>query len=246
MRERIDILGTQVDVLTMQSAVELIAEKIKARQICQVVTANAEVLYAAEHDPSLFLALHDAGMVTADGMGVVLASRLIGHPLPARVAGYDLLHELANRGQRTGWKFFLLGAKPGVVQAAATHLQELYPGMIIAGYHDGYFTPDQMHLLLHSIKESKADILLVAMGAPKQDKWLHDHLSASGALVGIGVGGSLDILAGTAQRAPVWMQRAGLEWLFRLWKQPSRFWRMLALPKFIWAVLWRRWAHGQW
>lgn len=240
MTDRIDILGNPVDVLTMQAAVDLIAEKIKAKQVCQVVTANAEILYAAERDPSLFLVLHDAGVVTADGMGVVLASRLIGQPLPERVAGYDLLHELANRGQRAGWRFFLLGAKPEVVQAAAVRLQQLYPGMIIAGHHDGYFSSDQVHSVLHSIKESKPDILLVAMGAPKQDKWLHDYLDASGALIGIGVGGSLDILAGTAKRAPAWMQGAGLEWLFRLWKQPARFWRMLALPKFIWAVIWRR------
>lgn len=243
MAERIEILGSPVDVLTMASALEIIEGKIKARQCCQVVTANSEILYAAEHDPALFLVLHDAGMVTADGMGVVLASRLVGQPLPERVAGYDLMHALAARAERTGWRFFLLGAKPQVVQAAAARLREMYPAITIAGYHDGYFAADQTDLLLSSIRDSKVDIVLVALGAPKADKWLHEHLSASGAPIGIGVGGSFDILAGTAERAPLWMQRAGLEWLFRLWKQPSRFWRMLALPKFIWAVLWQKWTH---
>lgn len=240
MSQRIEILGSPVDVLTMQSAVDEIARRIEIKQTSQVVTANAEILYAALRDPRLFLALHDAGLVTADGMGTVLASRLLGQPLPERVAGYDLMHELADQGQRAGWRFFLLGAKQEVVHAAATQLQQLYPGMIIAGYRDGYFTPEQLPLVLHSIKESKSDILLVAMGAPKQDLWLHQHLVASGAAVGIGIGGSFDILAGTAERAPLWMQRAGLEWLFRLWRQPARLLRMMALPKFVWAVLWQR------
>ncbi len=240
MNEKVEILGSPVDVLTMQSTVQQIADSIAERQTCQVVTANAEILYAAWRDPQLFLVLHDAQLVTADGMGVVLASRLLGQSLPERVAGYDLMHELAAYGQRLGWRIYLLGASPEVVRDAATKLQQLYPGIVIAGYRDGYFRSDQLTMVLHDIKQSQADILLAAMGAPKQDLWLHQHLAASGAAVGIGVGGSFDILAGKVERAPVWMQRAGLEWLFRLWKQPGRFWRMLVLPKFIWAVLWQR------
>jgi N-acetylglucosaminyldiphosphoundecaprenol N-acetyl-beta-D-mannosaminyltransferase len=232
-----------VDVLTMDSAVEQIAACIKERRTCQVVTANSEIIYAAAHDPGLFLVLHDAGLVTADGMGVVLASRLMGQPLAERVAGYDLMHELAARAERAGWRFFLLGAKPEVVAGAARRLRQLYPAISIAGYHDGYFSSERNDLVLDEIKQSKADILLVAMGAPKQDMWLHEHLAATGVPIGIGIGGSLDILAGTAQRAPLWMQRAGLEWLFRLTKEPKRFWRMLAIPKFIWAVLWQKWRN---
>lgn len=243
MSQRIEILGSPVDVLTMQSAVDEIGRRVQSRQTTQVVTANAEILYEAARNPSLFLVLHDAGLVTADGMGPVLASRLLGQPLPERVAGYDLMHELADQGQRAGWRFYLLGARPEVVQAAATQLQQLYPGMVIAGYRDGYFTPEQVPLVLHSIRESKADILFAAMGAPKQDLWLHQHLAASGATVGIGIGGSFDtLLGGPSARAPHWMQRAGLEWLHRLWRQPSRFWRMLALPKFVWAVLLQKWG----
>lgn len=243
MTERIEILGSPVDVLTMESAVERLADRIRDREVCQVVTANSEILYAAAHDPALFLVLHDAGLVTADGMGTVLASRLIGQPLPQRVAGYDLMHELAARAERTGWRFFLLGAKPEVLQAAVARLRELYPAIVIAGQQDGYFSPERNGLVVNAIKESKADILLVAMGAPKQDKWLHEYLGQTGAIVGIGIGGSFDILAGTAERAPLWMQRAGLEWLFRLSREPKRFWRMLSLPKFIWSVLWQKWAH---
>ncbi|MGI6358002.1 MAG: WecB/TagA/CpsF family glycosyltransferase [Bacillota bacterium] len=242
MSDKIEVLGSSVDALTMRSAVSRIAASIAERRTCQVVTANAEILYTAWRDPKLFLVLHDADLVTADGMGVVLASRLLGKPLPERVAGVDLVHELADYGQRASWRFYLLGARPQVVQAAATRLQQLYPGIVIAGYRDGYFTADQLPMVLHDIKQSKADILLVAMGAPKQDLWLHQHLAGSGVPVGIGVGGTFDILAGTAERAPLWMQRSSLEWLFRLWKQPGRFWRMLVLPKFIWAVLWQKWT----
>lgn len=238
-----EILGCPVDVLTMDMAVERISSAIASDSTCQVVTANAEMLYAAQHDPELFVILQDAGMVTADGMGVILAARMLGLPLPERVAGYDLLHTLAARSERMGWKFYLLGARREVVEAAAAAMRRMYPAMTIVGYHDGYFTPAETGAVLQEIKESKADILLVALGVPKAEKWLHANLTRSGATIGIGVGGSFDILAGVVQRAPLWMQRLGLEWLFRLWKQPSRFWRMLALPKFIWMVFWNKWVH---
>lgn len=240
MKARIDILGCPVDVLTMELALERISECIAQQQHCQVVTANAEILYAAQHDPGLFLTLHDAELVTADGMGVLLAGRILRQPLPERVAGVDLVHSLALHGVRAGWRFYLLGAKPEVLTAAKERLETLYPGLQVVGSHDGYFGPEENATVIDSIRASKPDILLVAMGAPKQDKWLHDHLAKCGAAVGIGVGGTFDILAGSVQRAPLWMQRFGLEWLFRLWQQPSRWRRTLLLPKFVWAVLWQR------
>ncbi len=240
MTARIDILGCPVDVLTMEVAVQRIVECIKRQENCQVVTANAEILYSAQHDPGLFLTLHDANIITADGMGVILASRILSRPLPERVAGVDLVHSLAQRGVRAGWRFYLLGATREVLDLATQRLQVLYPGVQIVGSHHGYFRPEENTTILASIKASSPDILLVAMGAPKQDKWLHDNLGKSGAAVGIGVGGTFDILAGSAQRAPLWMQRLGLEWLFRLWQQPSRWRRTLMLPKFVWAVLWQR------
>ncbi|MGI6345007.1 MAG: WecB/TagA/CpsF family glycosyltransferase [Bacillota bacterium] len=241
MSERVKILGTAVDVLTMESAVQRIAAMVEQGSSAQVVTANAEILYMAQRDPALYLVLHDAGLVTADGMGVVLASRILGRPLPERVAGCDLVYALAGHGAKIGWNFYLLGAKPEVVEAAVQQLRQLYPLIQIVGWHHGYFSADETSALLAEIKASKPDILLVAMGAPKQDIWLHENLSKTGAAVGIGVGGSFDILAGTAERAPLWMQRAGLEWLFRLLKEPSRIGRMLALPRFVWSVLWQRW-----
>lgn len=240
MTERIDILGCPVDVLTMEAAVEHIADCILQQRHCQVVTANAEILYAAQYDPGLFLTMHDAGLVTADGMGVLLAARILRRPLPERVAGVDLVHSLAQRGARAGWRFYLLGAQPEVVVAARERLELLYPGVQIVGSHHGYFGQEDNAAILEDIKASQPDILLVAMGAPKADKWLHDYLGKCGASVGIGVGGTFDILAGNVKRAPIWMQRCGLEWLFRLWKQPSRWRRTLVLPKFIWAVLGQR------
>lgn len=240
MKQRIDILGCPVDVLTMATAVERISQCIAQEQPCQVVTANAEILYAAHSDPGLFLTLHDAALVTADGMGVLLAARILGQSLPERVAGVDLVHSLAQQGERAGWRFYLLGAKPEVLAAAQEQLEMLYPGLQIVGSHHGYFAPEDNETIIENIRMSQPEILLVAMGAPKQDKWLHDYLSKTGAIVGIGVGGTFDILAGTAKRAPLWMQRLGLEWLFRLWQQPSRWRRTLALPRFVWAVFCQR------
>lgn len=240
MKQRIDILGCPVDVLTMATAVERISQCIAQEQPCQVVTANAEILYAAQSDPGLFLTLHDAALVTADGMGVLLAARILGQSLPERVAGVDLVHSLAQQGERAGWRFYLLGAKPEVLAAAQEQLEMLYPGLQIVGSHHGYFAPEDNETIIENIRMSQSEILLVAMGAPKQDKWLHDYLSKTGAIVGIGVGGTFDILAGTAKRAPLWMQRLGLEWLFRLWQQPSRWRRTLALPRFVWAVFCQR------
>lgn len=240
MKERIEILGCPVDVLTMKSAVERIAECIAQQQRCHVVTANAEILYLAQQHPGLFLTLHDADLVTADGVGVLLAARIIQQPLPERVSGVDLVHSIAQQAVRAGWRFYLLGAKQEVLDAAVERLAVLYPGLEIVGSHHGYFAPADNEALLENIRGSRADILLVAMGAPKQDEWLHDHLSRTGAFVGIGVGGTFDIIAGNMQRAPLWMQRLGLEWLFRLWQQPSRWRRTLLLPRFVWAVLWQR------
>lgn len=240
MKQRIDILGCPVDVLTLAMAVERISKCIAQGQPCQVVTANAEILYAAQSDPGLFLVLHDAALVTADGMGVLLAARILGQSLPERVAGVDLVHNLAQQGAKAGWRFYLLGAKPEVLRAAQERLEMLYPGLQIVGSHHGYFAPEENDAIVENIRVSQPEILLVAMGAPKQDKWLHDHLSKTGAIVGIGVGGTFDILAGTVKRAPLWMQRLGLEWLFRLWQQPSRWRRTMALPRFIWAVFCQR------
>ncbi len=240
MIEQIDILGSPVNFLTMETAIQAIARCIEEKKVCQVVTANAEILYMAQHDPGLFLALHDAGLVTADGMGVVLASRILGQPLPERVAGVDLVYALAERGVRAGWRFYLLGAKPEVLKVAVERLELHYPGIQIVGSHHGYFSQADNVAILEGIRNSQPDILLVAMGAPKQDIWLHDYLDKSGAYVGIGVGGTFDILAGAVQRAPLWMQRFGLEWLFRLWQEPRRWRRVLLLPRFIWAVLWQR------
>lgn len=237
---KINILGCPVDVLTMEGALERIAAALARRQNLQVVTANAEMIYAARHNPRLFLALHDAGLVTADGMGVVLASRILGQPLPERVAGVDLVYQLLRRGSKEGWSFYLLGAKVEVLEAAQEQLLADFPHLQIAGSHHGYFQPETGSTLLENIKLAKPDILLVALGAPRQDLWLHENLAKSGARVGIGVGGTFDILAGKVKRAPLWMQGLGLEWLFRLGQEPSRWRRMLALPKFVGAVLWQR------
>ena len=238
--ERLEILHNPVDVLTMSEALQRVAAALEAKQPYQVVTANAEILYNAAQSPALGQVLQEAGLITADGMGVLLAARILGKRLPERVSGVELVHALAKRGAREGWSFYLLGAKEEVLDAAARRLQTLYPGLILAGSHHGYFSPKENSHIVADIKASSAQIVLAAMGAPRQDLWLREHLVATGATVGVGVGGTFDILAGTVKRAPLWMQRSGLEWFFRLTQEPGRIGRMLVLPRFVIAVVGQR------
>ena len=154
-----------------------------------------------------------------------------------RVAGSDLVGQIADRAQTTGWRIFLLGAAEGVAEQAAIKLRERYPQTHIVGTYAGSPRPEDEADIAARIRSSKADILLVAYGAPKQDKWIARNLDRTGVSVAMGIGGSLDFIVGTQKRAPQWMQRVGLEWLYRLVREPWRWRRQLALPKFVWAVL---------
>lgn len=196
-----------------------------------VVTANAEMIAASALDPDLRGILERASMVTADGMSVVLAGRLLGTPLPARVTGYDLMERLLSLADREKYRVFLLGARPEILKGAVAAVRERYPGAVIAGAHHGYFSGSaQEAAAAETVKRGGARLLFVAMGAPRQEKWIRDHLPALGGVVAIGVGGSFDVLAGVVPRAPLWMQRSGLEWLYRVVRQPRRvirLWKML-------------------
>jgi len=228
------ILSYPVAQLTMPEALHRISELINKRY-GHVITANAEILYAARHDPELDAIVRAAELVTADGMGVVLAGRILGQPLPERVSGYDLLHALAQKAAHKGYKLYLLGAAPGVAEEAAAKLQTLYPGLKIAGTQHGFFKKEESAHIVNNIKESRTDFLFVAMG-PRGENWIYSHKHELGCPA-MQVGGSLDIIVGKATRAPRWMQQTGLEWAYRLYKEPHRYKRMLNLPKFMLAVL---------
>ena len=236
MTERVDILGVKVDAVTMSQAVERVADLIDAGTPSMVATANAEMLLRATHDAELKDILNAANLVVPDGAGTVWAARHLGKHMPERVAGFDLVQELMKVAPVKGWKFFLFGSAPTIADKAKSKAEQLYPGIKIVGTRNGYFTPDDEPEIISQIKSSRPDILLAALGVPKQEKWLAKFRDELNVPVSIGVGGTFDVMAGVVKRAPLWMQRAKLEWLFRAMLQPSRAGRLVALPKFVLKV----------
>ena len=232
MINRAEILGVNVDCLTMQQAVEKIDALVKNKTPSIVATANAEMLMFANSDAELKNILNGAAMVTADGAGTVWAARYLGYDMPERVAGVDLVTNLISKG----YKIYFFGAAEGVAELAAENVKKKF-GANIVGTRNGFFTPEEIPKIIDDINASNADILLAALGVPKQEKFLAANLSKLKIPVNIGVGGTLDVLAGKVKRAPRWMQRAKLEWLFRALLQPSRAGRLLALPKFVYKVV---------
>ena len=236
MNKQVEILGVKVDALTMAQAVEHVINLIKEKKSSLVATANAEMLLNATHDDELKKILNAANLVVPDGAGTVWAARHLGKSMPERVAGFDLVQELMKIAPEHDFKFFLFGAAPGIADKAKTKAESLYPGIKIVGTRNGYFKPDDEPEIISQIKNSHADILLAALGVPKQEKWLFKYKDELKVPVSIGVGGTFDVMAGVVKRAPLWMQKARLEWLFRAMLQPSRAGRLLALPKFVWKV----------
>lgn len=225
------ILGIPVHALTLREAAEKLQQYIGQGLPRLVITANPEIIMLARADAGFREILTKADMVTADGIGLVIAARILGTPLKERVTGIDLSRELLGIAAQQGYRLYLLGAKPGVVEKAAANLVKDFPGLQIVGCRDGYFSEDGP--VIADIRAKSPDILLVALGMGKQEKWVWQHRAELGVPVSIGVGGSLDVYAGVVQRAPEWMQKTGLEWLYRLLRQPARIGRMLVLPYFL-------------
>ncbi len=234
--ERLEILGIGIDKVNSQQALERIGEFIASGESHQIVTANAEIIYQASKNEKMRNVINNAQMVTADGSGVVWASRQLGEPLGQRVTGIDLVNSICEQSAKDKWKIYILGSAPGVAATAAMNIRDKFPGCNIVGTHHGYFNAKEEKQILAELEQLKPDVLFVALGAPKQEYWIADHLSALGIPVGMGIGGSMDVLSGNVKRAPKWMQKMSLEWLYRLLIQPTRFKRVLALPKFMLAV----------
>lgn len=234
---RVKILGIPVDRVDMKTAVARINSFIRNGKPHHVITLNAEILYRARTDSSLKNVIDQAHLITPDGAGVVWAARRLGAPLPERVTGIDLLQEVARRAARKRWNLFLYGGKPGVAQESARVLQARFPGLRVSGTAHGYLSPPEEKELLAGLRRNPPHILLVALGAPRQEFWIREHLDDLRIPVCIGVGGSLDVISGKVKRAPLFWRRMGLEWLYRLLRQPQRAGRMLVLPRFAWAVL---------
>ena len=236
MEQRLEILGVGIDKVTSQQALDNIADFIASGQPHQIVTANAEIIYQASKNEKMRNIINNAQMVTADGSGVVWASRQLGEPLEQRVTGIDLVNSICERSAQDKWKIYILGSAPGVAATAAMNIRDKFPGCNIVGTHHGYFNAKEEKQILAELEQLKPDVLFVALGAPKQEYWVADHLADLGIPVGMGIGGSMDVLSGNVKRAPKWMQKMSLEWLYRLLIQPTRFKRVLTLPKFMLAV----------
>lgn len=220
--------SVRVDNVTQSETLDLIESLIRSGGHHRMVVVNASKLVLAEKDLLLREILVTSDIITADGMSVVWASRCsrnFGAGLVERVTGIDTMTELSQRAAQKGYRVFLLGAAPGVAQAAAHQLQCVYPGLRVVGCHDGYFPDSESIRVASMIQESRPDILFVAMGSPKQEHWLATYGAQTGAAFCIGVGGSFDHIAGRVRRAPRWMQKVGLEWLFRFAQEPRRLWR---------------------
>ena len=236
MAERVNILGVDVDAVTMAEAVDVVRRAMDTRAGVMVATANAEMLMRATHDEELRRILNASALVVPDGAGTVWAARHLGHAMPERVAGYDLAQELLRCAPAEGRRVYFFGSAPGVAEKAKAKAEQLYPGIEIVGVRNGFFSPADNAAIITEIKAAHPDLLLVALGVPKQEKWIAAHLAALDVPAAIGVGGTLDVMAGVMKRAPYWMQRAKLEWLFRGLMQPKRAGRLLALPKFVLKV----------
>ena len=227
---RTDVLGVGFDAVTAEEAADR-ALTLMERRGAYVCTPNPEIVMAARRDPEVMNAVNGADLVLADGVGVVWAAKRFGRPLPERVAGIDLLSVLL---ERMSGSVYVLGGCPGVAEKAAESIAASHPNVSIAGAHDGYFT-DELALTAE-LGETRPDLLLVCLGAPKQELWMAAHRDLPVGLM-IGLGGTVDVLAGTAERAPLRWREHGLEWLYRLLRQPGRWKRQLSLFGFAWSVI---------
>ena len=232
-QKKVAILDVNVDSVKMTEAIDIVEKLMDAKKPSFIATANAEMIMMADQDEELKRILNHADLVVPDGAGTVWAARHLGVPMPERVAGYDLTQHLLARAPQTKKRVFFFGSAPGVAAKAKIKAESEYPGIQIVGLRDGYFKKEQEQDIIDQIKNARPDLLLAALGVPKQEKWLYEHLQELNVPVSIGVGGTLDVMAGVMKRAPLWMQKAKLEWLFRGLLQPKRIGRLIALPRFV-------------
>lgn len=233
MKEKIEVVGINIDNVTLEEAAEGLLQFLQQDRCSMVFTPNSEMLIEAVKERDFGEVLQSGHLVIPDGIGVVIASRFYGTPLKERVTGIDLMMKLMEAADQQGKAVYLLGGKEGVADEAAIRLKEKYSGLIISGTRNGYFGVEEEEEIVEEINRSGADILLAALGAPKQEKFIYQHRDKLKVRIAMGVGGSIDILAGRAKRAPEFFRKAGMEWFYRLIKEPWRAKRMMRLPKFI-------------
>lgn len=237
MTEYVRILGIPVHAYTYKTLLSTVTHWLEDGKFHHICTVNPEFVMIAQQQREFFDLLQRVDACIADGVGLLLAARILGQSLPERVTGTDTVQLLAEQAAAHGWRVYFLGAAEGIAEQASQILKTRYPDLQIAGCYAGSPSNEESVSIIERINISHANILLVAYGAPKQDLWIDRHKDNLNVRLAMGVGGAFDFIAGIVPRAPQWMQRVGLEWLFRLYKQPWRWRRMLRLPLFVLAVL---------
>jgi N-acetylglucosaminyldiphosphoundecaprenol N-acetyl-beta-D-mannosaminyltransferase len=239
MRKTVRILDANIDVLTMKDAVNRVFDFVSEDGNHMIFTPNSEIIYASKYDKELNKILNQSDMNIADGAGVVLGAKILGLPLVEKVSGIDLIKYVITDERAKGLRIFLFGSAPGVAELAGKKLMEFNDDITISGTRDGslYLNPDvspeDESAIIKAINDSDSDLLLVALGAPRQEKWIYRYRDELNVKVCIGVGGSLDVYSGRTEPTPEFLRRNGFEWLHRLYKEPKRIVRMLALPKYV-------------
>ncbi|MGB8518771.1 MAG: WecB/TagA/CpsF family glycosyltransferase [Candidatus Tumulicola sp.] len=237
MKDSVQILGCRVDAINAGDAAERILELAMHGDGAQIVTLGTEMVVAAQKDERFREVVNASALSLCDTVGVLTVARRRGAALHERVTGVELTDRLCGLAAARGVPAFFLGGAEGVAADAAAILEVRYPGLVVAGTRNGYFSDAESAEVVSAIRESGAKLLFAGMGSPRQEFWLAEHLRDTGCGAGIGVGGSLDVLAGRVVRAPRLMRRYGLEWLYRLGKEPHRWRRQLALPAFVWLAM---------
>jgi len=232
----VEILGCRLDTIDADEATARIVEFAREGSGAQIVTLGTEMVVLAQHDESFRAIVNRAALSLCDTVGVLSVARRRGSTLHERVTGVDLVDHLCASAAKEDLPVYFLGGAPGVAADAAAILELLHPGLKIAGIRDGFFSAEENASVVAAIRESGAKLLFAGMGFPRQERWLAENLSATGVGAGIGVGGSFDVISGRIDRAPRIMRRYGLEWLYRLSKEPHRWRRQLALPYFVWLI----------
>jgi N-acetylglucosaminyldiphosphoundecaprenol N-acetyl-beta-D-mannosaminyltransferase len=222
---KVDVLGCRIDNLSMEETLERIEEFIREGGAHQHVVVNVNKVVKARRDPELRRIINGCDLVNVDGVPVIWASRWLGRPLKERVTGIDLFAGLLKRAAKKGWRVFFFGAREEVVRKVVSQSKEEHPGLRIAGYRNGYWAPEEELSVVKEIKEAKPDILFVAISSPKKEEFLGEYLSSLCVPFAMGVGGTFDVIAGLRDRAPLWMQNKGLEWLYRFVQEPRRMFK---------------------
>lgn len=232
----VDVFGISISRLGMDETVSYVTNRINSGDSLHIVTNNPIMLMHGLENPQFYDVLKQADLHVPDGTGLVWAAGVLAEGVKERVPGIELMHELLKAGQNDGWKVFLLGASSDVVEETAERIAEQYPGIHVAGYRDGFFSSEEDPEVVRQIQEVSPHLLFVARSLELQEGWIAKHRQELNARCMMGVGGSFDVIAGKVKRAPVLFQKLRLEWFYRLLKQPTRFKRMLVLPRFVMRV----------